>query len=108
MARIPQISTSVCFSDYQSPVNDQLVIFDSSDNTLIHYSFVMGQETLNGNTRTAYRLSSSDAAHRIVMVNSNSFVDFGYLNTTSQSAQNAYVRYVGTSRVIRRYLKEIQ
>lgn len=108
VARIPQISTSICFSDYQYPTNDQLVIYDSADNTLIHYSFVMGQETLSGNTRTAYRLSSSDAAGRIVMVNSNSFVDFGYLNTTSQSAQNAYSRYVGTSRTIRRYIKEIQ
>lgn len=108
VARMPQISTSTCFSVTGSPETEILVIFDSSDNTLFEYSFVMGQETLNGSTRVGYAMSSRDGAHPIVMVNENSFVRFTYLNTTLQWEQNANAGYIANSRTIRRYIKDIQ
>lgn len=108
VARIPQVDTSICFSETGASTNDQFVIYDTADNLFIRYSFVAGQEIISGNTRVGYRMSSNDYAGRIIMVSSNSFVEFGYANSTSQATQNSIIAYVGTNRTIRRYIKEIQ
>jgi len=72
--RVPSLQNSVFYRYVGVSTNEQVLVYDKSDGTIIGYRFTQGQAIIDTGNRIGYRMSENDSINRYVLIDDHTMV----------------------------------
>jgi len=84
--RVPSLQNSVFYRFDGIPTDEEVLVYDKSDGTIIAYRFTQGQPIIETNRRVGYRMSENDGITRYVLINDHTMVRVHHRNSRDPQA----------------------
>ena len=93
--RVPSLQNSVFYRFVGVPTDEEVLVYDKSDGTIIAYRFTQGQAIVETNRRVGYRMSENDGITRYILIDDHTMVRVRQRNSRDpQTAPaNSYLAY---------------